>query len=162
MTNRITHCLDHWLENMYREYYRWAVNMAHRFIHNRDEAEDIAQEAFLRIYIARFEYQPTAQFKTYLYQIIRNLCVDFFRNERLKEQLDAADLPLSDGSHKNSIDRIEAEENLARLPNHVRNIFILYYLENRSYKEIARILNIPENAVGNILYYWRKKITKKK
>lgn len=147
------------LEMWYKNYYRRAVNVAYRFTRDRDVAEDIAQEAFLRIYTAQDPYQPLAEFKTYLFQIIRNLCIDRFRKEqRLVQNVGMASL-LPDLSHEKTIDRIEVEQRLARLPRHVRKIFILFYLENRPYKEIAQVLNIPEKTVGNILYYWGKKIS---
>ncbi|MGC9329843.1 MAG: RNA polymerase sigma factor [Candidatus Hinthialibacter sp.] len=156
MTDRNSHFNDRWFENIYQEYFRWAVNVAYRFLHDRDEAEDIAQEAFLRIYNARTRYQPMAKFKTYLFQIIRNLCIDFIRQQHPIEQGDASDLLVPDSANKISIDRIEIEQRLARLPKKVRNIFILYYLEDKSYKEIALLLNISEKSVGNILYKWRQ------
>ncbi len=142
----------------YNNYYQWAVNVAYRFTRDRDEAEDIAQEAFLRAYTAQDRYQPTARFKTYLFQIIRNLCIDHFRKEqRLVQDVGMASL-LPVVSHEKTIDRIEVEQRLSRLPEQPRKVFELFYREDRSYKEIARILNISEKTVGNILYYWGKKI----
>ena len=58
--------MDEW----YKNYYQWAVNVV-TVSPGTDEAEDIAQEAFLRIYITQDRYQPTARFKTYLFKIIR-------------------------------------------------------------------------------------------
>lgn len=158
MVDRNSNDLDLRWENMYRDYYWWAVNVAYRFTRDRDVAEDITQESFLRIYSSRSRHLLTARFKTFLFQIIKNQCIDHFRKEhRLVRDEGMASL-LPDVSHEKTIDRIEVEQRLARLPRHVRKIFILFYLEDRSYKEIAQVLNIPEKTVGNILYYWGKKI----
>jgi len=158
MAIRDSPCRNRRWDEWYKNYYQWAVNVAYGFTRDRDEAEDIAQEAFLRIYITQDRYQPTARFKTYLFKIIRNLCIDHFRKEsRWVQDVRIAPL-LSDEPHKETIDRIEVEKRLSRLPEQPRKVFELFYLEDRSYKEIAWILNISEKTVGNILYYWGKKI----
>jgi RNA polymerase sigma-70 factor (ECF subfamily) len=59
-----------------------AWNAAYRFLGNTADAEDIAQEAFLRIFDSADRYQPTASFRTYLYRIITRLCFDLSRRKR--------------------------------------------------------------------------------
>src|ERR1700736_6116680 len=53
-----------------------AWNAAYRFLGDATEAEDVAQEAFLRILDAAHRYQPTASFRTYLYRVVTHLCLD--------------------------------------------------------------------------------------
>lgn len=120
--------------------------------------EDIAQDAFLWVRAASDQYKPKARFKTYLFTIIQNLCIDHIWKEQRLEHDCVPDPLFPDYPHEKLIDRIEVEKRLALLPDLQRKVFELFYLKEKSYKEIALILNITEKAVGNILYEWIKKI----
>jgi len=59
------------------------INLAYRFLNNHSDAEDIAQEVFLRAYKALPDYEPRAQYFTYLYKITKNLCLNYLRKKKL-------------------------------------------------------------------------------
>ncbi|MBI4613928.1 MAG: sigma-70 family RNA polymerase sigma factor [Planctomycetes bacterium] len=145
----------------------------HRLTWDRDAAEDWAQEVFCRIYEARREYRPSAQFTTYLFRVARNYWIDCYRKKgrRPKEQsLEspgrsegdrrgggmrdrlAGDLP----SPSDSLKRIEVlaqvRAALDELPPEQRIIFQLSEDQGMKYKEIAEALDIPLGTVKSRMF----------
>src|SRR6516164_3585667 len=69
-------------EQLVQRHQSSAWQAAYRFLGDATEAEDIAQEAFLKIFDAAPRYQPTAAFRTYLYRVVTRLCLDFAQKKR--------------------------------------------------------------------------------
>ena len=86
-------------EQLVQRHQRSALGIAHRFLGRSAQAEDVAQEAFLKILAGAARYRPTARFRTYLYNVIWHLCVDAYRRksplalEVLEPAQDTADGP---------------------------------------------------------------------
>ncbi|MHC4859688.1 MAG: RNA polymerase sigma factor, partial [Planctomycetota bacterium] len=70
-----------------RHYQDRVLGLAYRYLGDRDSAEDLAQEAFLRVYKARERYEPRAKFSTWLYRIVVNLCLNELRWRRGRQAL---------------------------------------------------------------------------
>ena len=147
-------------------------NFILRFTGNRARAEDLLQEAWLKVVRGAGEYEPKARFTTWVYTIARNLCVDSARKEsyRQTESLDApveADEAngralgetLPDGSvnpergaHNTRL-RPLLERALAALPDEQREVFILREYSGVAFKEIAAVTGTSENTVKSRMRY---------
>ena len=146
----------------------------YRYVLNQEEAEDLLQETFVRVYFKRDQFRPTAKFTTWLYQIALNLCRDHARShagkqQRLTESLvvrsDEGDERERDAVavHANPADIAQANEELVALeqaiqslPHDLKTALILVTLENRSQKECADLLGITVKAVETRVYRARK------
>jgi RNA polymerase sigma-70 factor, ECF subfamily len=132
-----------------------AWNIAFRFVCNRADAEDIVQDAFLRLLHAAPRYRPTASFRTYFSRIISRLCLDHIQKKRplLTEALpDCEDpAPLSDRVVLDQEKAQAVRRCIASLSPNQRLAVILRYYEEYSYREIAVTLDITEKAVERLL-----------
>jgi len=130
-------------------------NIAYRSVGNKTEAEDIAQEAFLRLLDAAGRYRPTASFRTYLYRIVTRLCID--RVEK-KQPLYTNKLPETFDSGRTAAENLISVERsrkvskaLDKLPPNQRMAIVLKYYEGLSYQDIAAAMEITEKAVERLL-----------
>lgn len=140
-----------------------------RMVRDRALAEDLAQEAFLRVYQARERYQPEARFTTWLYRIATNLALNAIRDRRSDPVLleAAAD---ADGEFVSALDRaadkrptveerlVESDrhrlirEAIESLPEKQRAAVILHKYQDVDYRQIATILKVSESAVKSLLF----------
>lgn len=134
-----------------------------------DEAEDLAQEVFLRVYRSRKDYHPQAKFSTWLFTIANNLALNTYRRKQRKPviQLDVRDSgPLGPRPAENLLfDRAPApdqrlghdelavvvQEALAQLNERQRLAVVLNKFEDMSYQEIAEVMKISSKAVKSLL-----------
>ena len=136
-------------------YQELAWRTAYRFLGDAMEAEDIAQESFLKILEAAPRYRPTSTFRTYLYSVLIHLCIDRIRKKqpvRVDEFPDVADP--SQGPEWSLIDkeqRSQVRKALELLSSKQRAVLILRHFEGLSYNEIARVLGATPKAVERLL-----------
>lgn len=128
--------------------YRFAYQMTGR----RDDAEDLAQEAFVRAYQNLDRYRDEAKFTTWLLRIVANLCTDqarmAHRRSHLEQQQATGGLGwMTVGNFEDPVRNLEEDRRkialrkaLAALPAHHRSVIVLRDLEERDYQEIASIL----------------------
>jgi len=140
-------------------------SMAVRFVRSSGDAEDIAQEAFLRAYRGLADFKGESRFSTWLYRITWNLCADWMRAHRKPGR---AHLPMddarevADGRVDLESDLVRTEERRAvrkaldRLDDKYRAVVSLLYFQKLSYEEIAAVLNVPMKTVETRLYRARK------
>ena len=161
-------------EKLLQKHKESIVNIIYQFIGERDEAEDLAVEVFLRVYRAAKKYQAKAKFTTWLYKITTNLCLNEIR-KKAKLQTISLSRPISAGEEKEEelIEKIadaapspqqilEKKERNAlirkaidSLPAKQRMATILQIYEGLSYKEISRILGCSVKSVERRLYWAR-------
>ena len=137
---------------------------AYAVVRNRDDAEDIAQETFVRAYQSISRFDETRPLFPWLYRIARNLCLN--RIERVTKR--ETELPefdyLPDASAGPEESAIAAEERrlvrgaVGRLPDQHRQIIELSHFQECSYREIADILDLPMGTVMSRLYNARRKL----
>jgi RNA polymerase sigma-70 factor, ECF subfamily len=141
-----------------RQHWRKVFNVAYRFVGRHDEAEDLTQDIFLKVFKALRTFDRRANFQTWLISISRNLCIDHYRSIRKERELMARDVdpaglsPVSPGRGPYGLleqsalrDRIRTA--LAALPPTLREAVVLRDLQEFSYQEIADLLRLPEGTV---------------
>ena len=132
------------------------LRKARYVLHSNDLAEDAVQDTFLKIYKngPRFEEKVGASFSSWAYRILVNTCYTYLA----KKQVQLVDVD-EFGSTDNSIGNEEfslAHSILARLPAKFSRLLSLYFLEDRSYQEIADIEQISLSTVKSGLYRAKK------
>ena len=145
-------------EAIVKQYWRRVFNVAYKFVGKHDEAEDLTQDIFLKIFKSLQTFDRRANFQTWLISVSRNLCIDHYRSvrkerETIDRDADAAALtPAAAGQSQLAMleqrDRVELlREALAALPKTLRNAVLLRDLQELSYHEIAEKLRLPEGTV---------------
>ncbi|MDH4058856.1 MAG: RNA polymerase sigma factor [Cyclobacteriaceae bacterium] len=144
----------------------FAYSLAFRFTNQHHEAEDIVQEAFIRVWnnLNRFDY--SFRFKTWLGKIVTNLCLDAVKTSRKKYEVMSTEI--SAALHQSpgfTSDRVEAQElnemiwDLAsNLTGKQRAAFILRDLEQYDPEEICKMLNVTSQNLKSNLYHARQRI----
>jgi RNA polymerase sigma-70 factor (ECF subfamily) len=140
----------------------WAWRIAYRFTGNEDDAADIVQEAFLRLFDASGRYRPTAKFRTFFYQIVSRLCLD---RAKKKQPLFPGTIPDTPDPRPGGSDvMIRQEDALAvrsalhALPPNQRMAIVLKYYEDLNYEEIASALETTTKGVERLLARGRQSL----
>jgi RNA polymerase sigma-70 factor, ECF subfamily len=143
--------------------YQSAVyNMAYRMLGDPTEAEDAAQEVFVRAWNQLHTFQLDRRFSTWLLSIASHYCIDVLRRRRPAAPLDdvalyvESDEPAPDeialqGEQADTVKRL-----LNRLPDKYRSVTVLRYYNDLSYEEIARVTGLTESAVKTQLHRARR------
>jgi RNA polymerase sigma-70 factor (ECF subfamily) len=135
---------------------------AYRFLGDRTEAEDIAQEVFVRVLNASSRYKPTASFRTYLYCILNRLCLDHVRKMRPVPTDELPPVTDPTPSPDEAIRRKEqdalVQEAVNGLPPNQRMAIVLHYFEGLGWAEIADAMEVSPKAVERLLARGRKSL----
>jgi len=143
------------LERLMELHHRGILELAYRFSGDWGKAEDIAQEAFLRVWRSAKNYKPTARFRTWLYKIVFNLYIDSIK----KRNLESGELPdMMDNNAKSPLDLMDAQERaltvqeaVARLPDRQRIALILHRFSGLSISKISEITGDSKSAIESLL-----------
>ena len=131
------------------------LGLARRILGNAAEAEDVAQEAFLRVWTHAPRWQPLAQFRTWLTRVVVNLCLDRKRRAPWVELEAAGDIVDSAPSAGAKAESDERERMLAtaveKLPARQRSAIVLTYGEGMSNAQVAEVLDTSVSAVETLL-----------
>jgi RNA polymerase sigma-70 factor (ECF subfamily) len=136
-------------------YYARSLRFARAMLRNPDEAEDMVQETFVRVFRALPRYEERQRFESWLFHILANCCRTANKGFR-RHDVDSLDdndlwqrLP-SDHRTDAALDHEfgdEVRQALAELPDYNREVFLLHYIEEFSYEEIERITGIKRSAL---------------
>jgi RNA polymerase sigma factor (sigma-70 family) len=145
-------------EQIVRQNWRKVFNVAYKFVGKHDEAEDLTQDIFLKIFKALKTFDRRANFQTWIISISRNLCIDHYRSVRKERQTIARDVdsselqpatsdrgPYAQAEHQDL--RAQLRQALETLPVTLRTAVVLRDLQELSYQEIADRLGLPEGTV---------------
>lgn len=130
-----------------RRYSSAMYRLAYRLIGNESEAEDVAQETFIKLFLALPKADLDPPFKPWLYKIAVNACFSHIRKKKGKHWtgLETADAAARFSDISETVnDRIDAQKALAGLPLNYRQIVVLRAVEELTFAEISEILDIPE------------------
>ena len=157
---------QHAFGELVQRYERDVFNLAYRMLSNRNEAEDAAQEAFLRAYANLERYDITRSFKTWLLSITSNHCIDRLRKRRLtwlslEEPLPPhpalmSDIPGPEEATLANERSMLVQELLEHLSPDYRLAVVLRYWYDLSYAEIADMLDTTESAIKSRLFRARQ------
>jgi len=162
-------------------YQRKVYAVAYGMVKDREEARDIAQEAFVKVYKYLEHFKGDASFYTWLYRITVNICIDSLRkkgsargddhvefDESVRMDVSEANIgalgsrlgtnPQKSALRKELADKISAA--LQQIPDAHRQILLLREVEGMSYEELARTLQIPKGTVMSRLFHARLKMQK--
>jgi len=135
------------------------VNLAYQLMGDREDAEDIAQEAFAQAFRTIATYRGEAQFYTWLYRITVNMCLGRKRRAKTCESYDDEhDLrPAQTAGAAQVETRLAVEQALHQLSEPLRVVLVLREMQGLSYEEVASILHIPIGTVRSRLSEARRK-----
>jgi RNA polymerase sigma factor (sigma-70 family) len=139
-----------------------------KMLKDREEAEEVAQDTFLKIYKSLSKFNSESKFSTWMYKVAFNTCLDRLKKNKRSQPVTAMDEFTEQEaiSLMNVLDSIEERERkqviqdcLHCLPGEDSFLLTLYYFEEQSLEEIANIIGINPNNVKIRLYRSRKKLT---
>ena len=143
--------------------------LALRMLKSREEAEEAAQDTFLKVFKSIRKFNGKAKFSTWTYKIAYNTCLDRIKvqKKRIVTSVDLDDIPeIQNESIGNVLENMEREEHrltikrcIELLPGDDGFILTLAYFEDHSVREIADIMNITESNVKVKLFRSRKRLT---
>jgi RNA polymerase sigma-70 factor (ECF subfamily) len=160
-----------------RRFERPVFSLVYRMVRDRELAEDLAQEAFVRAFNNLGRYDPSYKFSSWLFKVAYNLTIDHLR----KKQLDTVSIHGSPSAVTSELQEAtaitlesraerpdellvsreigsEIELAIARLRPDYRSAIVLRHLEGRSYEEIAEILDVPLGTVKTYIHRARKEL----
>lgn len=145
-------------ELIVRQYWRKVFNIAYKFVGRHDQAEDLTQDIFLKIFKSLNTFDRRANFQTWLISVSRNLCIDHYRSvrkerETIDRDVDANELapvsrepsPMAALEHRDRV--LLLRHAFAELPETLRTAVLLRDIQEMSYQEIADRLRLPEGTV---------------
>ena len=145
-------------ERIVRLHWRKVFNVAYKFVGKHDEAEDLTQDIFLKIFKALRTFDRRANFQTWIVSISRNLCIDHYRSvrkerETIDRDVDANELtpaavdasPIAALEQRDRVSLLR--DALAALPDTLRTAVVMRDIQEFSYQDIAERLKLPEGTV---------------
>jgi RNA polymerase sigma-70 factor, ECF subfamily len=160
-----------------RKYQRPIVNYIYRCLNHLDEAEELAQEVFLRVYMARHRYEPTAKLSSWIYKIATNLCLKELQRKRRMPVADPV-MPAEENA-ESPVERVadirptvledmEVTERerlisdaIQELPANEKTALLLRKYHELPYKEIAQAMGCTEGAVKTYLHRGKLRLREK-
>lgn len=149
-------------EALYHRYRDWAVGLAYRFTHNREDALDVMQDAFIYL-LGKFPgFELNAQMKTVLYPVLRSRSIDRLRKKKRSAVASAAltdagevAMPTekTDVVDKASDPRAELSHLMANLPEAQREALLLRFVDGLTIEEIAQATDSPEGTIKSRLHH---------
>ncbi|MBI5489646.1 MAG: sigma-70 family RNA polymerase sigma factor [Deltaproteobacteria bacterium] len=166
-------------EDLLGRYRRKVYGLAMGMVANRDDAMDVMQDAFVRVFRHIHSFQGDSSFYTWLYRITMNLCIDHVRKsartraapfeDRLAhENVDQGDFPILPVRHDVNPGKAARRHELMRklsaameaLPEHHRAVIVMREFEGLSYEEMAQVMQVPKGTIMSRLFHARHKLQK--
>jgi RNA polymerase sigma factor (sigma-70 family) len=154
---------------LYDRYSKKVYNKCYSFAKDEDEAKDLTQDVFIKLYIKLNTYQGKSKFSTWLYSFTYNFCVNYKKRDQGSKISDISDSMEKHDYHLEAMDDIDDEElfemrvrklevALNRIAPEDKAILLLKYQDDVSVKNIQKVLNIGESAVKMRLKRAKRKV----
>jgi len=161
-------------KQLFEQYQHLVYNICYRMSGNREEAEDITQDVFIKIYHAIDKFRGDAKLSSWIYRVAVNTCLKRERRKKLENWISLEFLfqdkekfhPVSpDETPYQEVEITERErivqQAIQQLPSRQKTALILHRYENLSYTEIAAVMKISLSAVESLLHRAKDTLTKK-
>ena len=155
-TQYFSHLVDKYKDIVY--------SITFKVLRNREDAEEMAQESFIKAYKSLHTFKGDAKFSTWLYRITYNNCISEVRKKKVKF-VSTDDVQISDEPDEMNFDGIPEENRakyvkaaLDKLPEDEYTLILLYYFEDKSVEEIVEITKLSVSNVKVKLFRTRKKL----
>ena len=148
-------CVDKYLKMVYR--------ISFHYFGNREDAEDVSQDVFLKLYSHNTKFESEEELKAWLIRVTTNTCHSYFRNpfRKRKTEIDEKEIENivgSSSSEQEIINRKVVMDAVMSLPERYRIVVYLYYYEEYSICQISNTLNIKETTIQTRLSRAREKL----
>lgn len=160
-----------------RRYQRPVFSLAYRMVRDRELAEDLAQETFIKVLNAIDSYRPEYKFSSWIFKIANNAAIDHLRRRSLNtlsldgsphastpDAIEATTLQIGDGA-ENQLDAVAARElgaqieaAIGQLRPEYRSCILLRHVDGRPYEEIAEMLDLPLGTVKTYIHRARNEL----
>ena len=160
-----------------RRYERPVFSLLYRMVRNREQAEDLSQETFIKVLNALGSYRPEYKFSSWVFKIANNAAIDHLRKRELDtlslegsphadtpEKLEATALQIGEKA-ESALDAVankelggEIERAIAKLRPEYRTCILLRHVEGRAYEEIAEMLDLPLGTVKTYIHRARNEL----
>ena len=155
------------------EYEKKAFNVAMQMVGDREDAQDLTQEAFIKAYTSLNSFRGDSRFSSWLYRILANVCLDFKRRQARRpsrsltmedDDGDPVDLDIADESQspqallERKLTREAVRRGLDTLPDEQRQILLLREIQGLSYEEIGEAMGLEAGTVKSRIFRARKKL----
>ncbi len=142
------------------------VNFLYRMVQNEAIAEELAQDAFIRVYQSRARYEPAAKFSTWLYRIAMRLALNHLRDTRREKNHERLDEIPADGPRREIADRnlsvdqdlmhqemlLRLRQAIAGLPDRQRAVVLMHKYQDMDYRQIADALGTTVSSVKALMF----------
>jgi RNA polymerase sigma-70 factor (ECF subfamily) len=149
----------HAFERLIGKYEKPVFNAAFRMLGNRDDAADVTQTAFLKVFEKLDSYNPDYRFYSWLYRIAINESIDVLNQQKRTTELDESRMPdweTPERAIRQSELSATMQEALMTISTDYRTVIVLKHFMDCTYHEISRILEIPEKTVKSRLFTARQ------
>ncbi|MFQ6109512.1 MAG: RNA polymerase sigma factor [Candidatus Aminicenantales bacterium] len=141
-----------------KKYMKSAYCIALGFVHNRQDALDLSQEAFIKAFRRIKRFETDRAFFPWFYKLMKNLCLDYLRKKRRRREVSLEGIEVSEReTHSREVQKVLWKA-ISELPFEQREVIILRYFQQLSYREMAEITGRPVGTVMSSLYYAKKKL----
>ena len=148
-------CVEKYLKMVYR--------ISFHYFGNREDAEDVSQDVFIKLYSSKISTKNDEEIKAWLIRVTTNTCHSYFRNPFRRKRIDIdeneiADIVDTGSSEQDIVNRKVVMDAVMSLPEHYRIIVYLFYYEEYSIGQISNILRIKETTIQTRLSRAREKL----
>jgi len=162
-------------DRLMKKYYKLVHNLIYRMIYNKEDVEDLTQEAFIKAFNSLEKFDHQFAFSTWLYKIASNNCIDYLRKKKLNtisidKEFDSEDedlrFEIPDNDYKPDRNILDAERKkiledaIESLPEKYKTVILLRHQDEMEYEEIAQKLNIPLGTVKAHIFRGRELLNK--
>jgi RNA polymerase sigma factor (sigma-70 family) len=150
---------------LYHQYKGRFFGICRRYAQSREDAEDLFQDAFVKVFLNINELRSADQLSAWIRRVVVNVCIDYYHKKvSLMNIEEIPDQPMPDWESDNVITQMSNQELLGavnELPDGARMVFNLFAIDGYSHQEIAKMLNITEGTSKSQLFFAKKLLRKK-
>jgi RNA polymerase sigma factor (sigma-70 family) len=165
------------IEELYNQYKKLVYNLALQYVQNAQDAEEITQDVFVRIYKSGEDFRQEAKVSTWIYRITINRSLDFIKSKQRQKRFAFFTSLFFDGSNEVKHDRINFDhpgvmlenrealmqifEHINKLPDKQKTALLLSKIEQKSQVEVAEIMNLSTKAMESLIQRAKTKLKEK-